>query len=158
AALAAELRARRVRRAARRAGLHQGRAALGAELAARLVLGSTSGTEHGSSRLAGRVTGYCPPFDSYREACGAVVLRSAGRDVLVQPEEVVGIVVSLQGLQPVVPRGSVRLPDAVLALIHQEVHVHARVVRLERRPEAPGPLAFLVESVGGLRRRVDVDG
>src|SRR5919198_976039 len=57
------------------------------------------------------------------------------RDVLVQPEEVLRVVASLQSPQPVVLLRPVGLPHALVSLLHEEVHVHARVVRLERGPE-----------------------
>src|SRR5206468_6233511 len=47
----------------------------------------------------------------------------ARRDVLVQPEEVVGVVAPLERLEAVVLLGAVRLADPLLALIHQEVDV-----------------------------------
>src|SRR5215207_9770491 len=75
---------------------------------------------------------------------------SVRRDVLVQPEEVRRIVGALERLQPLVLVGTVGLPDPLLALIHQEVHVDAGVVGRKRGREGPGPLALDVESLGGL--------
>src|SRR2546422_10687677 len=70
----------------------------------------------------------------------------AWRDVLVEAEEVVGVVLALQGLQAVILLGPVGLADALLALVHQEVDVNARVVGLECRPEVPDPLPLRVEA------------
>src|SRR5207302_7385629 len=82
---------------------------------------------------------------------------SAGRYVLVQAEEVVGVVALLERLQPVVAGRPIGLADALLALVHEEVHVHARVVGLQRGPEPPGPLALLVEPLRRGGRGVHVD-
>ena len=51
------------------------------------------------------------------------------RDVLVDAEEVVRIVLSLQGLQPVVLLRPVRLLDSLRTLIAQEVHIDTLVPR-----------------------------
>src|SRR5262249_57882461 len=56
---------------------------------------------------------------------------SASWDVLVQTEEVVRVVALLERLQPVVAGRPVGLADALLAFVHQEVHVDARVIGLE---------------------------
>src|SRR5881628_658 len=66
------------------------------------------------------------PSDIDRPGCAL-----AGRDVLVEPEEVVRVVRPLEGLQSLVLLRSIGLADPVLPLVHEEVHVHARVVRLE---------------------------
>src|SRR5215210_4787554 len=78
-------------------------------------------------------------------------------DVLVQPEDVVRVVAPLQRLEAVVLLRPVGLPDALLALLHQEVDVDRRVVGRERRPEAPRPFGGLVEAVPPLRDRRDVE-
>lgn len=52
------------------------------------------------------------------------------RDVLVQSEEVVWVVPPLQSLEPLVLRRSIGLADALLTLVHQEVHIDAGVVGL----------------------------
>src|SRR5205823_11544300 len=80
----------------------------------------------------------------------------ARRDVLVDAEDVLRIDLPLQRLQPVVLLGAVGLAHAVLALVHEEVDVHGGEVRLERRPEAPHPLALLVEALRRRRRAADV--
>src|SRR5262249_37770549 len=72
---------------------------------------------------------------------------SAGWDVLVEPKEVVGVVTALEGLQPLVLRRSVSASDTVVTLVHQEVDIHAGVVRGERLPEPSDPLALLVETL-----------
>jgi hypothetical protein len=51
------------------------------------------------------------------------------RDVLVDPEEVVRVVLSLQGLQPVVLLRPVGLPDPLRTLIAQEIHIDAFMPR-----------------------------
>src|SRR5206468_3906892 len=82
--------------------------------------------------------------------------RQQGRTVLVDPEEVLWVIAPLQLLQTSVLLGAVRLTDAILALVAEEVHIDARLVRLERRPEVPHPLPLLVEAVGGLGAGADV--
>src|SRR5713101_4079329 len=83
--------------------------------------------------------------------------RLVRRDVLVHPEEVVRVVLPLQSLQAVVPFRSVRLPDPLLAFVHQEVDVDARVVGLQGGPQTPGPLTLFVEARLRCGGRVDVD-
>src|SRR2546430_21682 len=78
------------------------------------------------------------------------------RNVLVDPEEVLGVIAPLELLQTSVFLGAVRLTDAILALVAEEVHVDARLVGLERRPKVPHPLPLLVEAVGGLGAGADV--
>src|ERR671925_210246 len=82
----------------------------------------------------------------------------ARRDVLVKTKEVVRIVFALERLQAVVLRSSVRLADALFAFLHEEVHVHAGVVRLEGRPIGPNPLTFGLPSFRGFAVAVDVEG
>src|SRR4051812_26312255 len=77
--------------------------------------------------------------------------------VLVEPEEVVGVVLLLETLQPRKLLGTIGLADAILALLHEEVHIYARVVGRERVPVAARPLALLVEAVGRLAVAVDVE-
>src|SRR3712207_203521 len=48
------------------------------------------------------------------------------------------------------------MAEPLLTPLHQEVHVEARVVGLQRRPEVPGPLPLLVEALGPLGRAGDV--
>jgi hypothetical protein len=57
---------------------------------------------------------------------------SVWRDVLVQAEEVHRIVGPLQRLETLELFETIGSPDPLLALVHQEVHVDARFVRLER--------------------------
>src|SRR2546426_8099380 len=82
----------------------------------------------------------------------------ARRDVLVDPEEVVRVVLLLQRLQPVVLLRPVGLPNSLRSLVAEEVHVHAFVPGLQGRPEAPHPLALLVEALARLGRGADVVG
>jgi RNA polymerase sigma factor (sigma-70 family) len=58
--------------------------------------------------------------------------RLVGRNVLVEAEHVVRVVPALERLEAVELRWPVRLPDPLLTLVHQEVHIHAGVVRGER--------------------------
>src|SRR5436309_3499161 len=83
---------------------------------------------------------------------------SARRDVLVDPEEIAGVVLTLQSLQPVVLVRSVRLPNAIHAFVHEEVDIDAGVIRAQGRPEVSRPLPFFIEPGGGRRRCVHVDG
>src|SRR5436190_15758953 len=98
------------------------------------------------------------PRRSRRQSTGTSKLcpSSGRRDVLVDAEEVLGVVLPLQRLQAVVLLRAVGLPHSVLALVHQEVDVHGREMWLERGPEVAHPLAFLVESLGRRRARADV--
>src|SRR5215204_6836662 len=70
-----------------------------------------------------------------------------GIDVLVEAKEVVGVIATVQRLEPVVLLGSVGLADPLLAFLHEEIHVDARVVGLEGRPEVPNPLPLFVEAL-----------
>src|SRR5919106_3257735 len=79
-------------------------------------------------------------------------------DVLVQAEEVVRVILPLQGLQPIVFLSSVSLANSLLSLLHEEVHVDALMVRPECRPQASGPFTFLVEALTRRGRGVDVNG
>jgi hypothetical protein len=51
-----------------------------------------------------------------------------GCDVLVEPEEVFGVVRAFERLEPIVLRRAVRLTDALLTFVHEEVHVDTRVM------------------------------
>src|SRR5215211_138350 len=73
-----------------------------------------------------------------------------GPDVLVKAEEVVGVIATLQCLEPVILLGPVGLADPLLTLLHQEVHIDPCVVGLKGCPEGPDPLPLLVEA----RRRI----
>ena len=83
--------------------------------------------------------------------------RLVGRDVLVETEHIVRVVSALERLQPIELRRPVRLPDPFLALVHHEVHIHAGLVRGERRPVRPRPLAFGVEALRRIAVAVDVE-
>src|SRR6185295_7986121 len=93
-----------------------------------------------------------------RHPCRWKVAGSVRRDVLVQAEEVVGVVLSLQRLEAVVLRRAIGLPDPLLPLLPEEVHVDARVEGLERRPQIPNPLALGVEAIFRLGAGGDVEG
>src|SRR5215210_9023480 len=80
-----------------------------------------------------------------------------GPDVLVKAEEVVGVIATLERLEPVILLGPVGLADPLLTLLHQEVHIDARVVGLKGRPEVPGPLSLFVEALFGLGDACDVE-
>jgi hypothetical protein len=54
-----------------------------------------------------------------------------GPYVLVEAEEVVRVIATLERLERVVLLGPIGLADPLLALLHEEVHVDARVVGLE---------------------------
>src|SRR3712207_380833 len=73
-----------------------------------------------------------------------------GPYVLVAAEEVVRIVAALERLEAVVLLGPVGLADPLLTLLHEEVHVDAGVVGLERRPEVSCPLPLFFEALFGL--------
>ena len=85
--------------------------------------------------------------------CGLV-----GRDVLVEPEEVVRIVLPLQRLELRVLLRPVRLPNALGTLVAQEVHVDPLVPRTEGVPEAAYPLPFFLEARTVLGAGADVVG
>jgi hypothetical protein len=86
------------------------------------------------------------------------VTESVGLDVLVEPEEVRRVVLALEGLQSVVLVGAVGLPDPLLALFHEEVHVDAGVVGCESGPVVASPLALGLEAISSLAVAVDVEG
>src|SRR4029453_5584737 len=80
-----------------------------------------------------------------------------GRDVLVQPEEVRGVVFLLEPLEALGLFRSICLPDPLLALVHEEVHVHARVLRVKGRPESPDPCPLFFEALGAGGVSADVE-
>src|SRR5262249_40861813 len=82
----------------------------------------------------------------------------ARRNVLVDVEEVVGVVAPLELLEAGVLSGAVRLADTVLTLVAEEVDVDACLVRLQGVPEIPHPLPLFVEAVGALGAGADVVG
>src|SRR5262249_14970893 len=69
------------------------------------------------------------------KTCFLPVFDLSRRDVLVDPEEVVRVVLLLDRLQPVELLRSVRLAHAIRALVPEEVDVHALVPRRELVPE-----------------------
>src|SRR5215203_2786485 len=77
--------------------------------------------------------------------------------VLVEAEEVVGVIATLQRLEPVVLLGPVGLADPLLTLLHEEVHIDARVVGLKRRPKVSCPLPLFFEALFGLGDASDVE-
>src|SRR5438552_1214046 len=72
------------------------------------------------------------------------------RDVLIESEEVLRVVAALQSLESAVLLCAVSLADAILTLVHEEVHVDARMPGLEGRPEAAHPLTLLLEALRAL--------
>ena len=52
---------------------------------------------------------------------------------------------------------SVGLPDPLMALVHEEVHVHAGVIRLQGRPEAMDPCSLVCEALGAGGVSADVE-
>src|SRR5829696_4312358 len=72
---------------------------------------------------------------------------SVRRDVLVEPEEVVWVVLALECLQAIVLGRAVGLADPILPFLHEEVDVDMLVVRLQRGPQSAGPLALLFKSL-----------
>src|SRR5436190_5222457 len=95
---------------------------------------------------------------SSARAASSGVIALVGRDVLIRPEEVVRIPLTLQRLQPVVLVGAVCGPDPGLALfsVRHEVDVGRGLVPLDRGPEVAHPLAFFVEAFGVLGAAADV--
>src|SRR5215211_2830168 len=89
--------------------------------------------------------------------CKDSLLSDGGPYVLVKAEEVVGVVAVLQRLEPVVLLGPVGLADPLLTLLHQEIHIDARVVWLKGRPEVSGPLPLLVEALCRVGDASDVE-
>src|SRR5829696_10429593 len=80
-----------------------------------------------------------------------------GPDVLVEAEEVVRVVATLQRLEPVVLLGPVGSADPLLTLLHQEVYIDTCVVGLKGRPEVSGPLPLLLEALCRLGDASDVE-
>src|SRR5205807_4691105 len=79
------------------------------------------------------------------------------RDVLVDAEEVVGIVVALERGQPFVLGGAIGLADAFVALVTEEVDIYPAGVRLQRRGVAASPCDVRLIVAGVRPDRVDVD-
>src|SRR3712207_5118310 len=82
-----------------------------------------------------------PPL--LRSLCSSLEYASHGGSgpyVLVEAEEVAGVVAALERLEPIVLLSPVGLADTLLTFLHEEVHVDARVVGLQRGPEVSGPL------------------
>src|SRR5215204_7307494 len=92
-----------------------------------------------------------------RVPCKGSSLSDVGAYVLVEAEDVVGVVATLERLEPVVLLCPVGLADPLLTLLHQEVHVDAGVVGLKARPEGPNPLPLFVEALFGLGNACDVE-
>src|SRR4030095_2328250 len=96
-------------------------------------------------------------------SCAATILAPQGgtflqgRDVLVQPEEVVGVVLLLERLEALVLCRSVCLPDPLMALVHEEVHVHTGVIWLKGRPESMYPCPLFFEALGARGVSADVE-
>src|SRR5215216_6150788 len=70
-----------------------------------------------------------------------------GPDVLVEAEEVVGVIATLERLEPVILLGPVGLADPLLTLLHQEADSVTCVVRGKGRPEVPIPLPHVGEAL-----------
>src|SRR5215210_6338014 len=92
-----------------------------------------------------------------RVPCKGSSLSDGGAYVLVEAEEVVGVVATLERLEPVILLCPVGLADPLLTLLHQEVYIDARVVGLKGRPEVSGPLPLLVEALRRLGDTPDVE-
>src|SRR2546422_4742014 len=83
-------------------------------------------------------------------------LASGGRDVLVQPEEVLGVVAALDLGQPVVGSARVGGADPRLALVAEEVDVGAAVGLQNRAQQLPHPRHLLRSILLALVERGDV--
>src|SRR5215204_2750961 len=92
-----------------------------------------------------------------RVPCKGSSLSDVGAYVLVEAEEVLGVIATLERLEPVVLLGPVGLADPLLTLLHEEVHVDARVVGLQCRPEVSGPLPLFFEALFGFGDACDVE-
>src|SRR5439155_16075098 len=94
-----------------------------------------------------------------RRARGDLARRPPGRlDVLVQTEQVLGVVAVLERLKAGVRLGPERRLHAILALLADEVEVDATGgVRLHRRPELPGPGDVRLVACRVRPHREDVD-
>src|SRR5215212_4728613 len=92
-----------------------------------------------------------------RVPCKGSSHSDVGPYVLVEAEEVVRVVAVLQRLEPLILLSPVGLADPLLTLLHEEVHVDARVVGLKGRPEVPDPLPLLVEALRRLGGACDVE-
>src|SRR5215210_539203 len=80
------------------------------------------------------------------------------RDVLVQAEHVVRVVLPLQLLEAGVLRVTVRGAHALVAFLAEEVDVHGGLPRLEGRPEVTHPLPLALEALRGRGGGADVVG
>src|SRR5215204_3439328 len=92
-----------------------------------------------------------------RVPCKGSSLSDVGSYVLIEAEEVVGVVATLQRLEPVVLLGPVGLADPLLALLHKEVYIETSVVGLKSCPEVPNPLPLFVEALCLLGDAADVE-
>src|SRR4029453_6819022 len=84
-------------------------------------------------------------------------LSVGGRDVLVEPEEVVRVVLRLDRPQPLPRRAGVGGTDARLTLVGEEVHVRAGVTVPERIREVGDPRLAYGPVVGAVVEGGDVD-
>src|SRR4051795_1756186 len=75
---------------------------------------------------------------SWRSAPWTPVLR-VGRDVLVEPEQVVGVVGGLHRRQPLPRRAGVRRVDALRALVGEQARVGSGVAVVQLGGEPAGP-------------------
>src|SRR5215203_3043701 len=92
-----------------------------------------------------------------RVPCKGSSLSDVVSYVLVEAEEVLGVIATLERLEPVILLGPVGLADPLLTLLHQEVYIDARVVGLKCRPEVSGPLPLFFEALFGLGDACDVE-
>src|SRR5262245_10405508 len=80
-----------------------------------------------------------------------------GRDVLVQPEAVVGVVFLLERPEALVFCRSICLANPLVTLVHEEVHVDAGVIRLKGGPESMDPCSLFFEAFGARGVSADVE-
>src|SRR5215210_9167280 len=92
-----------------------------------------------------------------RVPCKGSSLSDVGAYVLVEAEEVLGVIATLERLEPVILLGPVGSADPLLTLLHQEVYIDARVVGLKGRPEVLNPLPLLLEALRRLGNACDVE-
>src|SRR5688500_3734166 len=78
---------------------------------------------------AGPIAAHACGRSAHARASTAVLLR---RDVLVEPEDVVGVVLGLDGRQPVPRRARVGGANPLLAFVADEAGVRAGVAVVER--------------------------
>src|SRR5215212_449336 len=110
-------------------------------------------SRRGKAEAASRAPTLC----CSRGPCKDSSHSDVGPDVLVEAEEVVGIIATLQRLEPVVLLGPVGLANPLLTLLHQEVYIDTCVVGLKGRPEVPNPLSLFVEALCRLGDAGDVE-